>query len=551
MSRSSLYFRFATIPLFVATLAFAQGTTRVSVPSLGGQSTLDSTSSTISRDGRFVAFSSADATLTPNDTNGTTDVFVHDLVTRATTRVSVSTLGVEGNGASSFPHLSADGRFVTFSSTATNFDSVDANGNLSDVFVHDRSSGVTERISAALGGGGGDGLSYAPQISGDGRYVVFHSYASNLVANDAAKSFDVFVRDRATGTTDSASIGVGGASLSNGYPRASISDDGRFLAYRGPHPSAATGVSVALLHDRQLGTSLPLAASPLGGFVYSEWPLIAPNGSAVAFVTSFNLLPEDQSFNADDIYVHDVATGTLSLASTSFSGGGASGSCYPIGFSEDGRYLTFVGKASNLVHDDTNAASDAFVRDRALGKTIRVSLSDDDSQAAGASGPGGISADGRQVAFVSEAPNLVVGDTNGALDVFVRRLTSPATVSSYGVGLAGTGGVVPTLLASNPPVLDSTFDLFLSNSAGVATLAVLFVGLAPDSATTPYQGTLLVTPFTSFALGLPAVGATIPVIVREDLTLAGIEFYAQALELDPGAPAGVSFTAGLKLFLGD
>src|SRR5439155_1259062 len=185
--------------------AGAQTTVRVSVASDGTEGNDVSLGSALSADGRFVAFDSAATYLVAGDTNGESDVFVHDRQTGITERVSVASDGTQGNKANSYPALSADGRFVAFDSDATNLVAGDTNGT-TDVFVHDRQTGTTERVSVASGGGtqgnGKSGGFFAfPAPSADGRFVAFQSDATNLVAGDTNGTTDVFVHDRPTPTT--------------------------------------------------------------------------------------------------------------------------------------------------------------------------------------------------------------------------------------------------------------------------------------------------------------------------------------------------------------
>src|SRR5207247_327255 len=156
----------------------------------------------LSADGRLVAFQSDATNLVAGDTNGATDLFVHDRQTGTTERVSVASGGRQGNGFSAGPVLSADGRFVAFHSTATNLVAGDTNG-ATDVFVRDRQTGTTERASVASGGTQGNGSSAGPVLSADGGLVAFHSTAANLVAGDANGAYDVCVHDRAVSTTTS------------------------------------------------------------------------------------------------------------------------------------------------------------------------------------------------------------------------------------------------------------------------------------------------------------------------------------------------------------
>lgn len=164
---------------------------------------------TVSADGRFVAFSSEAADLVPGDGNGVSDVFVRDLRTGRTTRVSVSSAGVAGDRASTFPSLSGDGRLVAFRSFADNLVGRDRNG-VEDVFVHDRVAGTTERVSVGTSGQEANGPSLSVNISADGSAVAFSSTASNLVPDDRNGVRDVFVRDRARRRTERVSVGAAG-----------------------------------------------------------------------------------------------------------------------------------------------------------------------------------------------------------------------------------------------------------------------------------------------------------------------------------------------------
>ncbi len=157
----------------------------------------------LSADGRYVTFKSDASNLVPGDNNGTDDIFVYDRTTRSIERVSVSDAGVEGNSTSFSPSLSADGRYVTFNSTANNLVPGDNNG-VFDIFVYDRTTGSIERVSVSDAGVEGNSFSYTPAISADGRYVTFYSDATNLVPgdNNGAFTYDILVYDRTTQTVE-------------------------------------------------------------------------------------------------------------------------------------------------------------------------------------------------------------------------------------------------------------------------------------------------------------------------------------------------------------
>ena len=185
------------LPTAAEPVAFTE---RVSVSSAGAEGNAASQWPALSADGRYVTFSSSAANLVVGDTNAKADVFVHDRATGTTSRVSVASDGSEGNGSSQAPAISADGRYVAFQSLATNLIAGDTTGTW-DVFVHDRTTGTTSRISAASDGTEANNHATLPSISADGQHVAFESSASNLVAGDSNGAWDVFVHDRITGTT--------------------------------------------------------------------------------------------------------------------------------------------------------------------------------------------------------------------------------------------------------------------------------------------------------------------------------------------------------------
>ncbi len=192
-------------------------TSRVSESSYGEEGNDDSFLAAINSDGRFVAFDSQASNLVAGDTNGSRDVFVRDRATGVTERVSVDSNGGEGNGMSFLPAISSDGRFVAFESWASNLVQPDTN-NASDIFVHDRLTGITERVSVDSGGGQGNGPSDGSAISADGRFVAFVSSATNLVPEDSNGKRDIFVHDRETGITGRVSVDSGGGQANAVHP---------------------------------------------------------------------------------------------------------------------------------------------------------------------------------------------------------------------------------------------------------------------------------------------------------------------------------------------
>ncbi len=214
-------------------------TTLVNVSTGGELANGMSYSLAISADGQWVAFSSQADNLVPGDTNASDDVFVHNRLTGETTRVSVATGGAQANQASGLPSINGDGRIVAFGSSASNLVSGDTNANGSgitfengrDVFVHDRQTGQTTRVSVATGGGQGNGYSYGPSLSLDGRIVAFSSSADNLVSGDTNEHSDVFVHNRQTGQTTRVSVATGGGQANDFSAVPSLSAAGRRVAF--------------------------------------------------------------------------------------------------------------------------------------------------------------------------------------------------------------------------------------------------------------------------------------------------------------------------------
>jgi len=211
------------------TVAFA-GTTRVSVNSVDAEVDGSSERPSISSDGRYIVFGSEATNLVAGDTNATNDIFLHDTQTGATTRVSVDSVGAEADGSSEEPSISSDGRYVVFNSEATNLVAGDTNA-AQDIFVHDTQTGATTRVSVNSVGAEANDRSIVSHISSDGRYVVFNSEATNLVAGDTNAARDIFVHDTQTGATTRVSVNSVGAEANDRSERPSISSDGRYVVF--------------------------------------------------------------------------------------------------------------------------------------------------------------------------------------------------------------------------------------------------------------------------------------------------------------------------------
>lgn len=409
----------------------AQTTTRVSVGPAGVQGNAASFRPAISGDGRWVSFWSPAGNLVPGDTNGLGDVFLHDRLHGTTTRVSLASDGTQGNQSSQNPAISADGRFIAFDSWSSTF--VQGDNVLSDIFVHDRDSGITTRVSVGPGGIAGNDDSFHPSISHGGRWVAFASTASNLVSGDTNGTMDIFVHDRESATTTRVSVGPGGIQAiggASGFP--AISGDGRVVAFESRATNLvdgdSNGQSDVFVHDRQTGITVRVSVGAEGAQASgaSDRPAISGDGRFVAYRSRASLVPDDTN-GLDDVFVRDTVTATttrVSLGSGGVQGNGQSGQRPAI--SADGRWVAFESWARNLVAGDTNGVPDVFVHDRLVSATSRVSVTSGGAQANGTSWLPALGADGQTVAFESGAGNLVPGDSNAVFDVFIRQLTPPA-----------------------------------------------------------------------------------------------------------------------------
>ena len=317
----------------------------------------DSTLSVISDDGRYVAYMSSADNLVPNDSNQSADVFVTNRSTGATVRVSIASDGTEANDASVWPDISADGRFITFESLATNLIPNDSNFG-TDIFVHDRdvdANGIydevgfiaTTRVSVSSEGVSGLTGGSMPAISPDGRWIVFSS-DDRLAENDNNADEDVFVHDRQTAQTVLVSIasdGTGGNDQSGNVTEGAkdISADGRFVVFG------------------------------------SQASNLVPNDTNQCFGASCSdIFVHDRDVDDDQIFdeAGEIATERVSVSSAGIQ---ANAESFEPQISDDGRFVSFASRASNLVADDVldcfgRNCSDIFLHDRQLNTTIRVRL---------------------------------------------------------------------------------------------------------------------------------------------------------------------------------
>ncbi|MBX7133843.1 MAG: hypothetical protein K1X67_14310 [Fimbriimonadaceae bacterium] len=418
----------------LAVSAYSQTTVRVSLSDLEAQANAASVQQSISADGRYVTFTS-NATNLLSFVTTNIQVYKRDLQLGTTTLVSGYDALSQANGDCSNPRISADGRYVIFSSFATNLDGIDGNG-VRDVFVRDTwAGGIITRVSLGDDESEGNAGSDSGWLSENGR-ASFRSDATNLVSGGTTGS-QVFVRDLVAGTTVlvSREDGANGAQ-GDGYSglQPCITPDGRYVGFSSSSTNLVAGDTNgsfdAFVRDTQTHTNrrISLAINGLQGWQDSYNCSISDDGRYVAFVSNQGFVNGDSN-GLHDVFVRDVVANTMVRASVDSQGkqttGGASGGTgvvagWGMRISGNGRYVVFQSLATNLIKGDNNGVEDVFIRDLVANTTKMVSLNTSGKPANGASTIPTISGNGAYVSFLSTATNLITGDTNGVMDVFRR-----------------------------------------------------------------------------------------------------------------------------------
>jgi Tol biopolymer transport system component len=552
---------FALFFMASAAVGRAQEVVRVSLDSNGVEGNWGSGSSVLSADGRYVVFTSWATNFVASDTNDWIDIFVRDRVAGTTERVSVDSNGAEGIlGDWEFPvytmAISTDGNIVAFDSDFVNLVANDTNG-MPDVFIHDRTSGITERVSVDPSGTEGDAGGQGVTMSADGRYVCFGSGSTNLVPGDTNGTGDVFVHDRSTGITERISVDSSGSEGNGNSGESAISADGRFVAFTSWASNLVAGdtngIEDIFVRDLAAGTTerVTVDSSGLQANGVSRFPSISSDGGCVAFVSGADNLVAGDRNKYWDAFVRDRSAGTTERASVHSSGHeGDNSSNFP-SISGDGSLVAFQSYADNLVPGDTNASGDVFLRDRFAQTTTLISRNAFGDLGNLSSGTPSFSSDGKNVSFYSDASNLIPGDTNSEYDIFVCMLDRVKSHwIHYGAGWPGTNGT-PSITPSADPTFGTTISLTVGNSLGATTDALVVIGTRRTQVPSVWGGELLVEPFLVMPVVLDAGGFTTTGDVPNDPSLFGFVLDLQALELDGGASRGVSFTDGLELVLGD
>ncbi len=444
----------AALVAFAAPSSAAQSTERVSEGPGPVEADGVSRQAALSSDGRYVVFASAATNLVAGDTNGVDDVFLRDRSTGVTVLVSVDSLGQPSNGTSARPSVSADGRYVVFESDATNLDALDTN-SARDVFLRDTQLGVTQLISLDPAGLQASGASGDPALSADGKFASFRILA------------DIYVRDLTTNTTSLVSVDQFGAGPVGSSFGSSISADGRYVAFSSQSGNVVSndtnGVYDVFVRDTVAGVTILVSVDTFGAQAndLSGDPAISPDGRYVAYFSAASNLVAGDTNNRRDVFLHDLLTGETTRVSLSSSGAEGDDLSRRPSVSQGGRFVAFYSQATNLVSGDANGVGDIFVRDTLFGVTSRRSVDGLGAESNAVSALPNISALGAVVAFSSNATNLVAADTNAIEDVFVRD-NGPELPSTYCTPGTSSFGCVASISASANPSLTLAAPCLLS-----------------------------------------------------------------------------------------
>ncbi len=495
----------------------------------------------LSPSGTHVSFATITAGCSPDQDDEYQQVFLRELNPaggEATTWIShpsgeglfrsgtaVSLLNGSGRDEDTTSVISGDGNVTAFVSASDEM-SPDDDNRFSNIFVRVGTTGTTELISRATGADGAPGDNHSgpplhgpfqglgfllltespaePSISADGRYVAFVSLADNLVPGDTNQHEDVFVRDRVTQTTTRISVATDGSQATNASSSPDISADGNRVAF-------VSGARLDPVHDPDTlpdvyvrdiatGTTTLASVNTTGDHANqpSSEPAISGDGTRVVFLTTAtNLVPSLDDPNIwNDVYLRDLTAGTTRVVSAR-DGLPVAGNSVSLDADIDfqGAHVVFSSFASDLTaDDDTNGATDVFVRDTFNGKTTLVSRTPGGVSGNAGSSLGSISGEGTRIAFDTTATDLFPGDTNGTTDVAVRDLTAGTTaLVSRADGADGAQAGEP---ASNPSIsadghcvaFDSSADNLVAGPPGTDFKHAFLRALDADCGTPPPAG---------------------------------------------------------------
>lgn len=400
--------------------------TRISVAVDGAQGNADSViSHDISADGNLIVFSSWASNLVPNDTNDESDIFLYNRLTCAISRLSISTTNEQANSSSIDVSISNDGRFVAFTSFADNL-IPGTPDHSAQIYVRDLQMDTLTMASVTSDEVPGSSISSMPFLSMDGRYVSFTTW-STLSPDDMDSDYDIYVRDLLLGETILASVNSDGVKANGRTIGGFLSVDGRYVLMDSEGTNMVeddtNGALDSFVRDLLTGTTMRVSLSVSN----EEIPIgtgaggISSDGRYVVLTDASNAMIPNDNNNVYDVFIHDIATGNKRLISKAMNGGVGDGHSEALivpSISDNSRFAVFNSLASDLVPDDTNNREDSFLYDLFTQKLYLISRAADGTLGNGASEYPTVSANG-YVVFVSQATNLVPGDTNGVADTFV------------------------------------------------------------------------------------------------------------------------------------
>ncbi len=427
-------------------LESAGETIRVSATSGGGEASSYSWLESVSADGRYVAFRS-DSNLIPGVTGR--QIYIKDLVTGELRLGSSDANGVQGNGTSNGGSLSSDGRYLAFRSTSTTL--IPGVSRAGQIYVKDLVTGEIKLGSSNASGVHGNAMSLGASISADGRHVVFESTATNLIPGVTGQQ--IYVKDLTTGELKLANSNQGGVQGNGSSASGRISVDGRYVVFHSNSTNLVTGAGGWEIYVKDLQTGEVRVASSnengISGNDSSYSAAISAEGRYVAFRSfATNLI---SGVSGWQIYVKDLETGKVKLGSGTQDGVQGNGSSNNVNISADGRYVVFTSDSSNLVSGVSGYQT--YRKDLFTGEIELVSRTTngeaDANNGATPSAKGGIiSADGSKVFFSSDSSNLIEDDTNGMPDVFMRDMSKTGIDELAGMVVSNQASARTTLAIS-------------------------------------------------------------------------------------------------------
>ncbi|HEY8383196.1 MAG TPA: hypothetical protein VIL09_13690 [Microvirga sp.] len=427
---------------------------RLSVSATGTEGRNGSGISSFDQTGRYIVFESESDDLVPNTTFTGANIFLKDALTGATNLVAVTQAGVQASGDSQDPSISANGRYVVFTSYASNLVPGDTNNN-NDIFLKDLGTGVLTRVSTRTGEGQVGAPASEGDISADGRYVVFTSYGA-FIDGVTPNRYHIYRKDTATGTTQLVSATGAGAEGADVSQEAQISLDGNLVVFQSRANNLVDGDTNGrtdiFLKNMTTGAVSLVSQAAGGANGDSQNAQISANGRFIVFDSAASNLVAGDTNNSIDVFRKDLQTGEVTLVSRSAMSGLADGGSERAQISADGRYVVFQSEASNLAPGQATDVANVFLKDMETGSITVLSQSASGASPNQSSTNARITPDGRYALLESDAGNLVPGDTNTDYDVFRVDLLYKANAQAVLEGrfvevTLGTGGATQASLA--------------------------------------------------------------------------------------------------------